>query len=555
MTNSELKVELNKRFSSMKAENQLYTSSWKDIALYENPTRGQFNENKPTRGQMIDHKTLLDAYATGAIRKSASVLNSGITPKSRPWFRLMLADLDLSSYAPVRQWLDIVQKKMADVMIGSNIYGVFQNSYEELLTFGTSCFILLEDYWTAIRGRSFTAGEYLLGIDYRGRVDSFGRAFPMTVFQMVQQFGLESCSKQVQGHWKNNDKDKEFWIRHLIEPNTNRNMMMEDFMNMPFRSAYWELGDQNSDMFLGMRGFKRFPVIAPRWSVPTTDMIYGYGPGWDALGDVKELQKTKYDKLLAQEKLHNPPMQKDASIEGYVNLFPGGVSTSTNNVPNAGLRPSYQINPNLESFIELIDQVKKSIDRHFYIDVFIMLAQLERNQITAQEIMAREQERTMVMGSILNTIDEEKLSVVIEWVFGTLYDAGAFPPPPEEIEGMDIHVQYISIMAQAQRALGISDIERVIGFVGANAQIAPQMLDVINWDEAVREIADMQGIPAKLVNDPVMVQGVREDRQAQQNNMIALEAANSAADTTKKLSEAEMDKGSALDGIMKGYKT
>lgn len=548
----EQKKEFDKRFNRMETIAARYTSSWTDLAKYIDPSRGRFNGAKPEPGMMQDHKTVLDGHATQSLRKSASGLNSGITSKARPWFRLKIGDSVLEKTPGVRVWLDEVQKRMYAIFEGSNIYSTFQNIYEELLAFATGCFIILEDFDSVIRTRNFTIGEYFLGIDKKGKVNSFARTFMMTARQMVNEFGLDNCSPQVQTWWAGNQPDMETRVRHLIEPNDTRDPMMADFKNMPIRSAYWEAS--GTEGFLAVRGYKKFRVIAPRWRTVTTDIIYGHGPGWDALGDIKELQKVVYDKLLAQEKLHNPPVQQDASVEGHANLLPGGVTKTTGNVPNAGVRAAYEVRPNLDSFIELINAKKESIDKYFYTDLFSMLANLDRRQITAEEILKREQERMMLMGPILNTLDEEMLSPVIEITYEIMQENGLLPEAPPEIEGAEIKVQYISIMAQSQRALGMGSIERMVGFVGNTAEIAPGMVDVINWDETAREVAEMQGIPAKLVLDENQVDEIREAKIAQANNQIAMEAAGQAADTSKKLSETEMGKDSALDRIMEGVK-
>ena len=543
---SSKKDEFDKRFESMKSEAEQYSASWGSLSTYLNPTRGQFDDTTPTRGKMIDHKIILDSHATNSIRKTASGLNSGITSKSRPWFRLILADEEQMQFSTARAWLDEAQKRMYTVLEGSNIYGTFQNTYEEVLTFGTGCFILLEDEDTVIRTRNFTAGEYYLSVDQKGVVNSFGREFPMTVSQIIDSFGYENCTPEIQAQWDNNKVDQVFRVRHLIEPNKQRNAMMDDFKNMPYRSAYWVAGDKNADNFLDVRGYKRFPVVAPRWSVPTTDIVYGYGPGWDALGDVKELQKTKYDKLLAQEKLHNPPMQSDAHVEGHANLLPGGVTKTTANVPNAGLRPAYQINPSMESFIEIINSTKQSIDKHFFTDLFTMLAVLDRGEMTAREVASREQERIMLMGPILNQLDEEMLSKVIELVFGIMLDNGLLPPPPEEMQGAEIKVQYISVLAQMQRSIGSQTIEKVLAFVGGIAQLAPEAIDIVNWDETVRQVSEMEGAPSKIINDPVIVDQIREARAKQQQQQMALESAEPVTKSVKNLADAGMEGDSVL---------
>ena len=546
-----LKTQVNKRFDDMKREAELYRASWRDIAQYLNPTRGLFDNARPKRGKMIDHKLVLDAYATQSCRKSASGLNSGITSKSRPWFKLTLSDAELSKLISVRMWLEEVQRRMYAILEGSNFYGVAQNTYEELLSFGTGAFIILEDIESIVRFRNFTIGEYYLATDQRGKVNSFARPFWLTVGQLVKQFGYDNCSPQVQSKWNQNKKDSWVSVRHLIEPNDKRDPVKVDFTNMPYRSLYWETGEGGNN-FLAKRGFKRFNVVAPRWMIPTTDVVYGYGPGWDALGDIKELQKVKYDKLLAQEKLHNPPMQSDANVVGNANLLPGGITRTTANVPNAGLTPAYQINPNLQSFIELENSVKQSIDRHFFTDLFTMLATLDRTQITAHEVAAREQERILLMGPILNNLDEEMLSKVIELLFDIMADNGLIPPPPEEIQGQEIKIQYISILAQAQRAVGSVGIQRVIGFVGQMAGVFPEAVDMINIDQAVKEVAEMEGVPVKVINEEDTVDAIRQQKAQVQNLQGMAQSADTATDIGKKLSETEMDKNSMLDRLAQG---
>jgi hypothetical protein len=545
------KSEFDKRFESLKSEFNLYSASGQDIAQYINPTRGLFNSARPQRGKMVDHKILLDAYATQSCRKSASGLNSGITSKARPWFRLTLSSGDLAKLVAVRMWLDEVQKRMYAILEGSNFYGVAQSIYEELLTFGTGCFIMLEDVDTVIRFRNFTFGEYYLGTNDKGRVDTFGREIWLTVAQMIKKFGYDNCSAEVKSAWENNRKDEWIQIRHLIEPNMQRDPVKVDFTNMPYRSMYWETGSRD-EVFLAQRGFKRFNIISPRWMIPTTDVVYGYGPGWDALGDVKELQKVKFDKLLAQEKLHNPPMQQDANVDGYANLLPGGVTKTTANVPNAGLTPAYQINPNMESFIQLAEQCYQSIDRHFFTDLFTQFATLDDGQRTATEIAAKEQERVLLMGPILNNLDEEMLSKVIELLFEIMEENGLIPPPPEEIQGQEIKVQYISILAQAQRAVGVTGIQKVIGFAGEVSAIWPEARHNINIDEAIREVADMEGAPVKILNEEETIDEMREQEAQVQNLQGAAQSIDTAANVGKTLSETELDKNSALDKVVKG---
>lgn len=513
----------------MRAEGLLWRPAWMEQTKYIDQLRGIFDTNPAKRAQLPDFQTIIDNHANWAANVLASGLMSGMTSPSMPWLRITLDNLKEIETPAIRRWLDQVQALIYKVLDHSNIYNSLHHCYKEL-PWGTGCFALLEDMDDVCRTQSYTIGEYWLGINNKGRVDSFAREFWFTVGQLVEQFGYENCSPAVRNHFDYNQPDVWIKVRNLIEPNVTRLAMMEDFGNMPYRSIYWDNAD-HSDVFLALRGFKRFPIIAPRWETITTDSIYGKGPGWQALGDIKQLQKTVIDKLLAQEKLHNPPVQKDASVEGDVWTIPGGVTTSNAmNVPNAGVRATYQIqNAQLESFKDLINDIKMAINKAFYVDLFQMMSQLSNTTMrTAAEIQERKQEQIMLMGPILYNLKTELLNPLVEGIYYNLNDNRLLPPPPKEIMGMPVKIEYISILAQAERALGVQTMSQAIGFVAGMNQITPGIAEkvarVYDLDEMAREAAEMIGVPARTIKDPAVV--AAEDKAAAQQAQAQMMAAS-----------------------------
>ena len=519
------KVQFNKRFEAMKANGLLWRPAWMEMTKYIDQLRGIFETAPQKRAQLPDFQTIIDNHANWAANVLASGLMSGMTSPSMPWLKISLDNLETPE---IRQWLDKVQDLIYQVLDNSNIYNSLHHAYKEL-PWGTGCFALLDDFEEVARTQSYTIGEYYLGIDNKGRVNSFCREFWMTVGQLVEEFGYENCSPTVRNHFDMNQPDVWIKVRNLIEPNETRLPMMADFKNMPFRSVYWDNAD-HGDVFLALRGFKRFPIIAPRWETITTDSIYGKGPGWQALGDIKQLQKTVLDKLLAQEKIHNPPVQKDASVEGDVWTIPGGVTTSSAmNVPNAGVRATYQIqNAQLESFKDLINDIKMAINKAFYVDLFQMMSQLNSTTMrTAAEIQERKQEQIMLMGPILYNLKTELLNPLVSGIYSMLAENHLLPPPPKQIKGMPVKIEYISVLAQAEKMVGVNQINAVIGFVASMNQIAPGLAQtsarVLDLDECVREVSQMVGIPARLVKDQAQV--AQEDQAAAQQQKMAAAAA------------------------------
>lgn len=539
------KEALKKRFVSIEQEFQKWTPAFKDLSKYVAPLRGRFDGDLPNRGTMIDHKTILDGHATQASRILASGMQSGVTSPSRPWIALRVVDQSLMALHNVRVWLDTVSSIMHDVCNNTNVYGVFYSMYEEIGDFGTACAIILEDFDKVIRAKVFTIGEYYLGANDKGEIDTFGRRMQLTVSQCVESFGLENCSATVKNLYEQNKMDEWVKIRHLIEPNKKRIEGFSDAQNMPFRSVYWE-ESQSADGVLAFRGFEEFPVIAPRWDTVTTDTIYGYGPGWNALGNVKQLQKTQLDKLLAQEKAHNPPVQKDSSVEGHANLLPGGVTTVSSTLPNAGVRPAYQVNANLESFIELINSLREAINKDFFVDMFLMMVNFDKSNMTATEVAERQQEKMLMLGPVLERLQREMLDPFVERLFNILERNMLLPPPPEELQGAQLQVEYVSVLAQAQKAIGVNAISRVVGFISGVSPIKTDAADVLDIDEAIREVANLEGVPAKLMMQRKVVQEIRAQRAQAQQMQQQLAAAETASKAAKNASLAKMDTDNVL---------
>lgn len=527
-----------KRSGLMWNEAMSWYPAWRELAQFCNPTRGFFFDEAPNRGKQIDFKTVIDGHARRACRTLASGMTSGLTSPSRPWFRLGLPDPDLSNFAPAKIWLDEVQSRMLDVFAKSNIYGVLHSMYEEIGTFGTACSFLEEDPRDVIRGRVYTAGEYFLSCGADGRVNGFYRRFYMSVFQMVAQFGLENCSPSTQAMFQNH---QDTWrkVHHLVEVNDTRIPKYKDFRNMPFRSIYWEDGSM-INTYLDLGGYQEFPLLTPRWDTTTTADSYGRGPGWDALGDVKMLQKERREGLTALAKVVNPPMQKDSSVQGDVNTMPGGITESSSNVPNAGLRPAYQINPDLNAMRQEVQDTKKAISEAFFADLFLMLQDDTRSGITATEIAERQAEKLQILGPVLERLENELLNPLISRTFAIMNRAGLLPPPPREIQGQPIKIQYISVLAQAQKMASVTAIDQWSGAIIAEAEQAqdPTILDIINFDEKNAEKADLLGVPAKIVNDPSAIAQKRQARQAQQALAAKAAAMNQGADTAAKAGSA-----------------
>ncbi|MBL0320290.1 MAG: hypothetical protein IPP74_13520 [Alphaproteobacteria bacterium] len=543
------RTNINKRYNAMKNEYSSWVPTWRDIARFVRPGRGFFFEQIPNWGIALDHKTMLDSVPVRAIRTMAAGMTSGLTSPSRPWFKLGFEDHELDKFGPVKEWLEQVQKLMMNVFSKSNIYGAFTSMYEECGAFGTAAMALLEDYDNVVRARTFTIGEYFLGQGSDGRVNSFGRNFRMTVGQLVEEFGLENCTESTQNDYKTKNYDKWVQVCCLIEPDSENSGEYGSFVRKSYRSIYWENGSPD-DMCLDNRGFDDFPILAPRWDTMNTMNIYGKSPGWDSLGDCKMLMKMQNDRLLALDKVIDPPMQVSGSVHTEVNTMPGGVTRNSAGTPDAGVRPAYQINPDMGAIERAIIDTRQAIKETFYNDLFLMLSSIDSPQKTAYEIAKRYEEKLLMLGTVIERLESELHDPTIERTFSIMQRAGLIPPPPEEIQGLPMKVDYISTLAQAQKMVGTTSIEETLNFVGQVSAINPSVVDNIDYDDAVREYAEMKGVPPTILRTEGELMALRKAKEDQARAQEMAQAMPEMVKGAKTLSETKLEGNSALDAMV-----
>lgn len=512
--NESLRQRLMRRMSHLKTDRSSWETHWRELADYMAPRRGRWALADHNRGQKM-HDRIMDGTPLFAARTLASGMMAGLTSPARPWFRLATPDPELSERAAVKVWLYAVENRMRDLFQKSNLYNVLPVIYGDLGVFGTACMLALEDEETVVRFVPLPIGSYWLATNYRLEVDTVYREFRYTVRQTVQEFGLEACSDRVRGLAQGGNWEAPVDIYHAIETNNEQVFGRADASGMPFRSVYWEKGGEK-DQVLAVRGFRESPVLAPRWNVVGED-VYGYSPGMDALGDSKALMLQQIRKAEAIDKMVDPPMGAPTSLRNsVVSMLPGDVTYFDTQQGGSGVRPLYEVKPDINALVADIAETQQRINTAFYADLFLMLSMSDRRQITAREIEERHEEKLLMLGPVLERLDDELLGPMIDRTFGIMMRAGLLPEPPPELEGVDLKVEYISILAQAQKMVGIGAVDRLSGFVGQLAGIWPEARHKFDAQQAVDEYADMLGVSPRLVRpDDAVAELEQADAQAQ----------------------------------------
>ncbi len=539
------------RFAALIKERTSWLDHYREISDFIQPRRGRYLLSDTNKGDKINQK-IIDGTAGDAVRILRSGMMSGLTSPARPWFVLATPDPDMMEYGPVKNWLETVEQRINMVFSRSNLYNSLPTVYEELALFGTAPMAIEEDSKTIIRTQTFTAGEYCIALNDRLEPNMFAREFRVTVLQCVTWFGLDNVSNTVRTAYDNSRYDDWVDIYHMIDENDGRyDMGLQN--NRPYREMYWEKSSQD-DQFLQVRGYHEFPIVCPRWDVTSTD-IYGRSPGMEALGDVKQLQAEQKRKLEGLDKWVRPPMKGPTSLKNNkASILPGDLTYVDETQTSGMFSPVFQVNPDIAAISQDIQMVQDRIRRAFYADLFLMTSFSDRRQITAREIEERHEEKLLMLGPVLERLNDELLRPLIDRTFNIMVRAsqgawrqgrpGLLPPPPEELAGMALEVEYVSILAQAQKSVSTSGVDRLMGFVGSIAQMNPEVLDKIDFDETVDKYSGMLGTPVSIVRTDDKVAEIREGRQAQQEQMQAVAMGAQAAESAKTLSEAKVGQDS-----------
>lgn len=552
------KLYHDRQLEALREERRPFEAEWADIGANISPRKVQLPNDTSAKAQTFGK--IINNKATMSSRIFRSGLYSGMSSPSSPWLRITTPDRDLAEYPRVKQALAARADKVALVFQRSNFYPAIRQSYRGLGDFGNSCELIEDDFNTVVRFEQFALGTFYYGIGLGGRIDRVYREIAMRVGVMVDKFG-GNVSASVMNAYDRGDYNNRVNIVHAIEPNRGVIRGARGLAGRPFVEVYYDPADKSGDSgpdqgMLSIGGYKLWPLMAGRWET-LPDEAYGHGCGLETIGDVKGLQSIEFRKGQLISKLAQPNVRTPSSAKkSVVDHTPGGV-TFYDPVQGGGGQPEplYMVNPQALQGINIeIEAHESRIEDAYYVNIFMMLMRMEgvqpRNEL---EISERNGERFVQLGPALDNLAAEKLNVAVQRTYARLDELGLFEPLPPEVEAEPLRIEYISTLAQAQKAAGIAGIERVAGYVGNLSAIYPETRHKFDAAQSIDEYADMIGVRPSVIRSDEDYQKLVDAEQQQKNAANAAQMARHVADGAKVLSETDTSRPSALTQIAGGY--
>ena len=498
---------IKKRLDRLGQERGTWEVNWQEILDYVMPRKADVVTLR-TRGEKRT-EVLFDSTAITANNLLAASLQGTLTSPSLPWFSIKLRDEELNENRDVQLWLEDTARRMYDTFNETNFNTEVHEMYLDLCSIGTAALFVEEGSngfdTDGIHFNCLHIAEYYIQESIDGKVDTLYRKYKLTARQAVQEFGFDKVGEKIQTASKERP-DHKFNFIHAVEPTADYERSTgKSATKLKFHSCHVCEEDK---MVVRTGGYNEFPYLVPRWSKATGE-IFGRSPSFNALPDIKTLNKAVEIGLKAWAKAIDPPLLvQDDGVIGRVRMTPAGITV----IRNDGAVKPLQIGTNWQITDLKENQLRTAIRQAYYSD---QLQLQEGPQMTATEVQVRYELMQRLLGPTLGRFQSEFLNPLIERVFGIMYRAGALMQEPDIIKGTKIDVEYLGPLARSQRMEESVAIERLYSLAMNIAQIDPAIMDNIDHDEAVRLRGKLLGVPKTVLRGKDDVNNMRTMRAEQ----------------------------------------
>lgn len=545
-------------FSNLKSARSQWEGDWEKLARYILPRRYTplFASGNQRRARDVLGQSILDNTGVIAARTLAAGMMHGMTSPARPWLRFKPPGFREGQEmdATLAYALEENRRRYMAVLSTSNFYSSLGTYYLDKVVFNTSAMQIFEDYEDVIRCYNSPVGEFWVAFDARGRLLYFVRRFSLSLDAIAMEYGAQNMSEQDRNYLTMGGGTVR--ERRSVVSFLQRNNPDDVFGGMipsgfPWREIVYTESTMGgpSQRVLSVRPYNELHTIVGRWSVTGHD-DYGTGPSMDAIGDIIALQHLDKRKGQAIDVQTRPPLQAVAGMQNrQTALVPGGITY----VPGAtadGLKPIFTSNLQLGDLSNDIAMKQARVQQTFYNHLFTAIMNLQTVR-SATEVEGIQEEKMVLLAPVVERTGSEELDPMVRRIYNVMRRADLLVPLPPPYDRVEPEIQYISVLATAQRAVTTVGLERFLALIGGLAGVRPQVLEIPDFDYIVREYAQVLNVSPRSLKPAEVVQDILTQQAQMQQMAQAIQMGNEAAMGAKTLSDTEVGGGvSALQQMM-----
>jgi hypothetical protein len=528
-----------RRWNEMKTARSEHEQLWEDIARLMRPGRGGFRTGDPG-GRTIDKP--LSSAPIHANDNFAAGLYGTLTNPANRWFGFRTNNNDLNTWHEGRMWLDHVTDRVL-ASFGPSVspfYSAAIQTFGDLSSFGNAVqYDEVDQAERKILDPALSLAEVVWEIDGYGRVVEIVRRFMLTPAQAMSLFKGKDLPAKIVELAEKGDTAKHAFYHHAFKNAEWRPFYKLGVKGKPWLSRYC---CEVEGCIISESGYMEMPFFVPRWQVDAGQTC-GLGPGFTALPSARILQRMEDATVRAAQRAADPtllaPDRQDFPLNGRIRpgeVVYGAVDPVRGNALLQPLQMAGGLNLTLQERQAKLEEVRDAFH-------YTLMQLAGRTGMTATEVMAITEERQRLWAPHQGRVQEEFLAPKIARRFALLWRAGQIRPPPKEMEGAELRVEYDSAAAAAQRSVEGNATLRVLQDITPLASISPEAAarlgDRLDTDGLLETLMDARGAPARILRSRDAADELAGNRQQMQQAAQMAQMAKLGAGALKDAAGAE----------------
>lgn len=541
-----------RRHASLWGAQANFRTYWDQLSYFVMPAQATF------LGQVSEGlkrtERLFDSSAVMANERFAAAIESMLTPRSQIWHDLAPEDDDIADDPECKAYLDRVKQQLFAMRyrVGANFSSQTHENYLSLGGFGNMVLFvddavnhadIFRDSGPGTLYRAIPMQETVWECDHTGRVCALYRCFKLTAEQSVSQFG-DKCPEKI-SKMAGTDNTETYEFIHYVGPNKAQTRARGP-AGMPFESVYVLKADA---LEIDRSGYKCWPFGIGRYSMAPSEN-YGRGPAMASFPAIRTLNEEKKTVLRAGQKSVDPPilLYEEGVLEAF-NQRPGAANYGMLTADGTPLAAPFENKANIPLGLELMQLEKGDINDAFLVSLFQFLSQ-RTDTMTAAEVYARQAQVATMLAPAMGRQQSEYLGAIIHRELQVGFDSGVFDscgPMPDKLRrrGGAYKVEYTSPLSRAARAPQATAIIQTLQSAGEMAQLDPSVMLRFDLDAASQEIADINGMPAKLIRTDEQVAALKQQQEAEKQAAAVTQAAPALSQSELNLAQAAQARAGA----------
>ena len=523
--------ELHQRYEELKLLRSNLDHMFRDSQRYVRPSSNEFDHHNTTRKE-DDSREIFDDTAVWCNQMFANGLASNMIPKSDRWMYLRAKNTATADLSP--QELGYLQKVSDRIMHElalpeSQFYSASHECFLDIGAYGTSP-VQVSHQDGVVNFRTRPLADTFFDVDTHGRVDTVFYRCYKTARQLLQMFPQVA---DMEGFDKSRGVSSKYEVIYTIEPSKDKRSKKGGRVGpeRQYTVTYWSPSFKEP---LQVDGSSYFTFLVPRWS-KLADEVYGRGPAFTCLSQIRVLNKMVKEVLISSEYLNFPTLtaEEDSIMlpmkYGSRQVVFHEAGSEKPSPIMAGNQPQYMM--------DMISMYRDTINRSFFVDQIIRQEKKERQSVT--EIQDTRGQMLNQLAPLINRMESEYIGPAIEITYEMLERSGELPEAPASMSGVELEIAYASPAAQSQYATRISDMSAFMRDIAPLAQVKPELMEALNERQLFEDYARYRNVSPTVIRSEQELQQMKQGAAEEQQMVSAAQAAPQIGGAMKDIAQAK----------------